>query len=182
MNWRNATYAAVGSLALTALLGWGLTRDPAEIPSPLPGKNAPLFTLQKMDGSKELVTLTELRGEVVVLNFWASWCLNCRAEHPVLSSVARRYEGKGVRFYGVIYNDSPDNAEAWIEEMGGQSYPSLVDPGSQTAIDYGLYGVPETFFIGPDGKVAYKQIGPTSDEILTKWIDKLLAERKVASK
>ena len=182
MNWRNASFAAAGALALTALLGWGMTRDPAEIPSPLPGKPAPGFALQRLDNRTEQINLQDLRGEIVVLNFWASWCLNCRAEHSTLSAVATRYEGRGVHFYGVIYDDSPANAEAWMTEMGGQSYPALIDNGSQTAIDYGLYGVPETFFIGPDGKVAFKQIGPATEQILTKWIDKLLLERKVAGK
>jgi cytochrome c biogenesis protein CcmG/thiol:disulfide interchange protein DsbE len=166
---------ASGALIIIALLGYGMTKDPGEIPSPLPGKAAPTFSLQTMSDA-QVVDLQKLRGEVVVLNFWASWCLNCRAEHPVLSEIATAYAGKAVKFYGVIYNDTPENAERWIAEMGGQSYPALIDPDSRTAIDYGLYGVPETFFISKSGRVAYKQIGPATPEILQKWIDKLLAE------
>jgi cytochrome c biogenesis protein CcmG/thiol:disulfide interchange protein DsbE len=175
MNWQRATAAAGGALVLLSLLAFGMTRDPGEIPSPLPGKTAPQFALQILDQSEQ-VDLAALRGEVVILNFWASWCLNCRAEHTVLSRVAQRYAEKGVRFYGVIYNDSPENAKRWIEEMGGQSYPALVDDKARTAIDYGLYGVPETFFISRDGRVAYKQIGPANEEILIEWIEKLLDE------
>jgi cytochrome c biogenesis protein CcmG/thiol:disulfide interchange protein DsbE len=152
-----------------------MTKDPGEIPSPLPGKAAPEFTLQIMNAT-ETVDLTQLRGQVVVLNFWASWCLNCRTEHSALSQVATEYEGQDVKFYGVVYNDSPENAERWIQQMGGQTYPALIDPKSRTAIDYGLYGVPETFFISKTGRVAHKQIGPSTPEILRAWIDKLLAE------
>lgn len=176
MNWRNAAFGAAGALIITALLGYGMTKDPGEIPSPLPGKLAPPFSLQVMNKA-DIVDLSKLRGQVVVLNFWASWCLNCRAEHPVLSEVAKQYEGKAVSFYGVVYNDTPENAERWIVEMGGQPYPALLDPDSRTAIDYGLYGVPETFFISKSGRVAYKQIGPATPEILHKWIDQLLKEQ-----
>ena len=116
-------------------------------------------------------------GEVFILNFWASWCLACRDEHEPLSRVAREYEDRPVRFFGVVYNDSPRNARAWIESMGGQAYPALVDPDSRTAIDYGLYGVPETFIIGPDGRVRHKIIGPASAPELRAQIDRLLAER-----
>ncbi len=175
MNWRNAAMGAGGALVITALLAYGMTKDPGEIPSPLPGKAAPAFSLQVMN-QPETVELAKLRGQVVVLNFWASWCLNCRDEHPVLTLVSQQYQGKDVKFFGVIYNDSPENAEQWIMEMGGQPYPALVDPNSRTAIDYGLYGVPETFFISKSGRVAHKQIGPATPEILHEWIDKLLAE------
>lgn len=176
MNWRSGSYGAAGALLITALLGYGMTRDPGEIPSPLPGKDAPAFALPMMDDQAKQVNLAELRGQVVVLNFWASWCLNCRSEHGALSDIARKYDGRGVNFYGVVYNDNAENAARWIEEMGGQSYPALLDDDSRTAIDYGLYGVPETFFISKTGRVAYKHIGPVTAELLTEWIDKLIAE------
>jgi cytochrome c biogenesis protein CcmG/thiol:disulfide interchange protein DsbE len=173
MNWKRATVGAGGAVMMLALLAYGMTKDPGEIPSPLPGKAAPQFALQVLE-QNEKVDLAALRGEVVVLNFWASWCLNCREEHSALSRVARLYQGKGVKFYGVVYNDTPENAKRWIEEMGGQAYPALIDNNARTAIDYGLYGVPETFFISKDGQVAYKQIGPASEQILIEWIEKLL--------
>jgi Thiol-disulfide isomerase and thioredoxins len=119
--------------------------------------------------------LADLRGQVVVLNFWASWCGACREEHAVLSTTARLYTGRPVHFLGVLYNDSLAAGEAWIAEMGGQSYPSMQDPGARTAIDYGLYGVPETFFIDGDGRVAYKQLGPVTGVGLAHIVDSLIA-------
>lgn len=123
------------------------------------------------------VSLASHRGEVVVLNFWASWCLACRDEHAPLSRVATQYRDRGVVFYGVLYNDKPEPARRWIKEMGGQSYATLLDPGSRTAIDYGLYGVPETFFIDREGRVAYKHIGPVTESLLIRKLDEILAQQ-----
>jgi cytochrome c biogenesis protein CcmG/thiol:disulfide interchange protein DsbE len=119
--------------------------------------------------------LTDLRGKVVVLNFWASWCLACRDEHSALSDVAQSYAGKPVQFLGVLYNDVPDKGTAWIAEMGGQSYPSVDDPGARVAIDYGLYGVPETFFLDASGRVAYKHTGPVTPGVVRFKVDSLMA-------
>jgi len=176
MNWRRAWIGLGIGLAITALLAYGLTRDPNEIISPLPGQEAPTFTLPFMHpaAAKDSVRLAHLRGDVVVLNFWASWCLACRDEHFDLSETARHYEGRGVRFYGVLYQDVPANGMRWIEEMGGQSYASLRDEGSRTAIAYGLYGVPETFIIDQAGRVVHKQVGPITSAILRRIIDPLL--------
>lgn len=174
------------TIPILALLAFGLTRDPRVIPSPLPGREAPEFRLAVMDttppysvrspGSGEPIHLSELRGDVVVVNFWASWCLACRDEHGPLVRAAERYRDRGVHFLGVLYNDTPGNAVRWIERMGGQTYPTLLDPRSGTAIQYGLYGVPETFFIGRDGRVAHKQVGPVTSELLGHWIERLLEE------
>ena len=185
MSWKRALIAAAVVLPLLALLAFGMTRDPNEIPSPLPGRAAPEFRLMTMpleegDSAQpiESVDLAGLRGHVVVLNFWASWCLACRDEHRPLSRVARFYQEEPVRFFGVVYNDSPQNARDWIAEMGGQAYPALIDPDARTAIDYGLYGVPETFIIGADGRVRHKIIGPASEQELKTQIDLLLAEAR----
>lgn len=183
MNWKRAAVAAGVSLPLIALLAFGMTRDPKEIPSPLPGREAPPFALAVFAPGEgaikravgDTVRLADHRGEVVVLNFWASWCLACRDEHSVLSQVAEAYAGRGVTFYGILYNDGSKNGVRWIEQMGGQTYPSVQDPRTRTAIEYGLYGVPETFFVGRDGRVAYKHVGPVSERILTQKIDSLLA-------
>lgn len=174
------------AVPVVALLAFGLTRDAREIPSPLPGRPAPEFALTVMDmtglgapatpAAGDTVRLGDHRGDVVVLNFWASWCLACRDEHRALSQAADAYRDRGVHFYGVLYNDSPGNAQRWILGMGGQRYPTLLDPGSRTAIDYGLYGVPETFFIGRDGRVAHKHVGPVTPALLDEWIEGLLAE------
>ena len=176
MNWRRAVLGMGIGLAIIALLAFGLTRDPNQIISPLPGQEAPTFALPYMDpaAAQDSVRLAQLRGEVVVLNFWASWCLACRDEHFDLSETARHYEGRGVRFFGVLYQDAPDAGKRWIEEMGGQSYASLRDDGSRTAIAYGLYGVPETFIIDQAGRVVHKQVGPITSAILRRIIDPLL--------
>lgn len=182
MSWKRALLAAGMLLPLIALLAFGMTRNPNVIPSPLPGRDAPQFELVTMPlaegGEEETVDLAALRGNVVILNFWASWCLACRDEHEPLSRVAREYTDQPVRFFGVVYNDSPRNARQWIETMGGQAYPALIDPSSRTAIDYGLYGVPETFIIGPDGRVRHKVIGPVTASELRAHIDELLLERR----
>lgn len=183
MNWKRASAAGVVAIPVIALLAYGLTRDPKDIPSPLPGKSAPGFALEVFSPGVgglartvgDTVTLNGLHGEVLVLNFWASWCLACRDEHQTLSEVAQEYAGKEAHFLGVLYNDAPANGLAWIEQMGGQSYPSVNDPRTRTAIAYGLYGVPETFFIGRDGRVAYKQVGPVPARILRQKVDSLLA-------
>ncbi|NUQ12777.1 MAG: redoxin domain-containing protein [Gemmatimonadaceae bacterium] len=183
MNWKRATLAVGVSLPIIGLLAFGLTRDPKAIDSPLPGKPAPPFALEVFAPGEgrlalqvgDTVRLGDHAGQVVVLNFWASWCLQCRDEHRDLSSAAEAYYDKGVRFYGLLYNDQEAFGLRWIQEMGGQSYPSLLDPRTRTAIDYGLYGVPETFLVTRDGRVAYKHIGPITERLLSQKLDSLLA-------
>jgi cytochrome c biogenesis protein CcmG, thiol:disulfide interchange protein DsbE len=175
MNWRRSAWGIGLSVPFLALLAFGMTKDPNSIPSPLPGRPAPEFALAVMD-QPDTVRLSDLRGNVVVLNFWASWCLECRHEHSDLSIAAEMFEAQGVRFYGVLYNDTPANGRAWIREMGGQSYPALLDEGSRTAVSYGLYGVPETFIIDRDGTVVHKQIGPITLARLAALIRPLLSD------
>ncbi len=186
MNSRRMLLGLVITVPMIALLAAGLGRDPRVIPSPLPGKEAPAFQLPVMQtsapfsvqepGPGELVDLADLRGQVVVVNFWASWCVSCRSEHVPLSNLASQYEGEDVRFFRILYNDRAENAAALINRMGGQSYPTLLDTRSGTAIRYGLTGVPETFFIAKDGTVAHKQVGPVSHDLIIQWVDRLLAE------
>ena len=128
------------------------------------------------------VRLAALRGRIVVVNFWASWCLACRDEHEALSLVARRYADQGVKFYGLLYNDQERNGIEWIAQMGGQAYPALSDPGARAAIDYGLYGVPETFVVDQRGKVARKFTGPVSPLQLTQLLDSLMKADSASSK
>jgi cytochrome c biogenesis protein CcmG, thiol:disulfide interchange protein DsbE len=177
MNLRRSVIGIGISVPIIALLAFGLTRNPNEIVSPLPGGEAPDFTLPLLHDNADTVRLSALRGEVVVLNFWASWCLECRVEHRDLSLAATTFGRRGVHFYGVLFNDTPVNGRAWIREMGGQTYPALVDAGSRTAIDYGLYGVPETFVIGRDGRVVHKQIGPFTMARLASLLEPLLADQ-----
>jgi cytochrome c biogenesis protein CcmG/thiol:disulfide interchange protein DsbE len=182
MNRRRAAIAASLTIPVVVLFGYGLTQDPREIPSPLPGHTAPSFALSVFAPGEppltrrigDTVRLADLRGRVVVLNFWASWCLACRDEHVGLSAVAREYASQPVSFVGSLYQDSPANGTAWITQMGGESYPSVQDPDARTAIDYGLYGVPETFFIAPDGQIARKITGPASPVAVRQIVDSLL--------
>jgi cytochrome c biogenesis protein CcmG, thiol:disulfide interchange protein DsbE len=179
VNWRRATVGAAAALPIVALLAFGLTRDPRSLDSPLPGRPAPEFALPIMF-SEDSVRLADLRGHIVVLNFWASWCVPCLVEHPVLTAAADDYYDYGVRFLGVLYRDSPENADRWVRRLGGASYPSAEDDGSRTAIDYGLAGVPETFFIDRDGRIAYKHMGPITATQLARILDPLLASEEAA--
>ena len=175
MNWRRSLIGVGIALPIIALLTYGMTVDPGELPSTLPGRPAPEFALRIMDSTPpDTARLIAHRGEVVVVNFWASWCLECRVEHSDLSLAATMYEPRGVRFYGVLYSDTEENGRSWIREMGGQAYPALIDERSRTAIDYGLYGVPETFIIDQQGRVVHKQIGPITTAQLAAIIDPLL--------
>jgi cytochrome c biogenesis protein CcmG/thiol:disulfide interchange protein DsbE len=183
MNWKRALIASAFAVPVIGLLGWGLTRDPKFIPSPLPGREGPTFALEVFAPGEDplaksvgdTISLATMRGQVVVVNFWASWCLACRDEHADLSSSALRYAGRPVQFVGVLYQDRVDPALRWIQQMGGQSYPSVDDPRSRAAIGYGLYGVPETFILDAQGRVAHKQTGPITTRILTRVVDSLLA-------
>ncbi len=184
MNWKRAIIATFGSVPIIALFAFGFTRNPGEIPSPLPGNPAPAFKLAIFAPGEaplarplgDSIRLGDLAGKVVVLNFWASWCLACRDEHVALSETARQYAGQQAQFIGVLYNDRPAAGLRWIAQMGGQSYPSVTDNDSRTAIDYGLYGVPETFIVDTKGRIAYKHLGPISERVLRQWIDSLLLE------
>ena len=182
MNWKRAIIATFAAAPVIALFAFGFTRDPGAIPSPLPGHNAPAFALAVFAPGEpplarpvgDTVRLRDLTGKVTVVNFWASWCLACRDEHVTLSETARQYADQPTQFVGVLYSDRPAAGTRWIAEMGGQSYPSVTDDRSRTAIDFGLYGVPETFIIDATGRIAYKHIGPISANVLRRWIDSLL--------
>ena len=188
MKLRPVLIALAVTLPLVALFLHGMRVDARYIAPALPGQVAPDFALERMpyeeggageDAEAEspgVVTLADHRGQVVVVNFWASWCLPCRYEHPDLVAAARAYGSRGVAFYGILYKDSPGNARRWLADMGGEVYPTLLDPGARTAIDYGLTGVPETVIIDGSGKVAYKYNGPVTFDMLASQIEPLLSQ------
>lgn len=192
MSWKRAGIAMMVAIPLIALFTFGLRRgDPRLIPSPLVGLPAPDFALPvlALDGSPEggqdltgdTVRLSALHGDVVVLNFFASWCGPCRVEHRGLTRTASRYAERGVRFYGIVYNDTPAAVRGYVRQLGGQSYPALMDPGQLVAIDYGLVGVPETFFIGKDGVMRRKVFSAVTERQLVDEIERLLAEPEPAA-
>jgi cytochrome c biogenesis protein CcmG/thiol:disulfide interchange protein DsbE len=169
--------AAGGALvSLLALFAWGLTRDPRQIPTPLIGKEASPFTLALFDGGT--FRLTEQRGKVVVLNVWSSWCYPaCWNEAPWLEAAWRQYRDQGVIVVGLNYQDREAEARAFIQRFG-QTFPNGPDQGSKIAIAYGVYGVPETFFIDHTGRIYAKRIGEISWETLEVKIEEGLARRR----
>jgi cytochrome c biogenesis protein CcmG/thiol:disulfide interchange protein DsbE len=186
VSWKRAGFAMLVAVPLIMLFTFGLRRgDPRLIPSPLVDRPAPEFALpvlalettpDGLDLTGDTVRLEDLRGDVVVLNFFASWCGPCRIEHRALTRAADRYADRGVRFLGVVYNDNPEAVRVYVRQLGGQPYPALMDPDQRVAIDYGLVGVPETFFIGRDGSVRHKVFSAVTDEQLRENIEALLAE------
>jgi cytochrome c biogenesis protein CcmG/thiol:disulfide interchange protein DsbE len=149
--------------AILGFLAVGLTLNPREVPSPLIDKPAPAFKLARLDQPDTLVSLQDLKGKVWLLNVWASWCVACRVEHPLLVDLA----GTGaVPIYGLNYKDKRDDALAWLAKHGNPYMASLVDAEGLVGIDYGVYGVPETFVIDKTGTIRLKHIGPVTAEAL----------------
>ena len=150
-------------LALVVLLGVGLTLNPREVPSPLIGKGAPAFQLPQLHEPAKTFAPTDMKGRVWMLNVWASWCVSCREEHPVLMELAKT---GAVPIYGLDYKDQASEATHWLQQFGNPYQLSAVDAKGQVGIDYGVYGVPETYLIDKRGVIRYKQIGPVTPEVL----------------
>lgn len=150
-----------------ALLYFSLTRSPRDLPSALLGKMAPDFILQSMEG--ETIALSALKGDPVILNFWSTWCGSCVGEHRLIREALRMTAGTDTRIYSVLYEDTVENA-TMFEQKYGKGAPILLDPGLKTAIDYGVAGVPETFFIDKQGVVVYKQVGMLNPQVLTEQL------------
>ncbi len=143
-------------------------------PSPLIGKDAPEVSVRYLD-STEQFRLSDYEGQIVVVNFWASWCGNCRVEHAALNVAAATYSEPGVTFVGIAYQDRESASLQFLEELGrGEPYVYGIDEGSRVAVEYGILGLPETFFIDADGVVRAKVSGPVDLAILQRTIDALL--------
>lgn len=155
-------------LVLVAFLAIGLKLNPREVPSPLIGKPAPAFRVPMLDDGARTLARDDLLGKVWLLNVWASWCVSCREEHPVLVELAKR---KVVPIYGLNYKDGRPDAMRWLSEWGNPYVASAFDPEGRVGIDFGVYGVPETFVIDQAGVIRQKHIGPLTPAILD---DKIL--------
>lgn len=154
-------------IGLVAFLLVGLNRDPRELPSPLINKAAPDFQLQQLREPARTFSPKEMRGKVWLLNFWGTWCVACREEHPILV----KYSKTGtVPIYGVDYKDDRATALQLLEEEGNPYTVTAFDPEGRTSIDYGVYGAPESYLIDKNGVIRFKQIGPITDEVWNKKI------------
>jgi cytochrome c biogenesis protein CcmG/thiol:disulfide interchange protein DsbE len=148
---------------LTVVLGIGLTLNPKEVPSPLIGKPAPSFELARLSDPDARFSPADMRGQVWLLNVWASWCVSCRAEHQVLERLAAQ---NLVPIVGLNYKDKPGDARQWLNNFGDPYAASVMDRDGRVGIDWGVYGVPETFLVDRSGIIRYKHIGPVSPEAL----------------
>jgi cytochrome c biogenesis protein CcmG/thiol:disulfide interchange protein DsbE len=157
---------------LTAFLLRGLWLNPREVPSPLIGKPAPQFTLPKLTADAQFGS-KDLLGQVWIFNVWASWCTPCRVEHPLFNQLAAQ---KLVPIVGLNYKDTPQAAKRWLAELGDPYQLIVVDSDGRVGIDYGVYGVPETFVIDKKGVIRHKHIGPVTPEAMQKKIIPLVRE------
>jgi cytochrome c biogenesis protein CcmG/thiol:disulfide interchange protein DsbE len=160
-------------LVLVAFLAVGLTLNPREVPSPLIDKPAPPFTLAQLHQPNLVFSQKDMQGQVWLLNVWASWCASCRDEHPLLVELAK---GGIVPIVGLNYKDKPDEGKAWLKRFGDPYVLSVADSEGRVGIDFGVYGVPETFVIDRKGIIRYKQIGAITRQVLDAKILPLIRE------
>ncbi len=154
-------------LGLITLLAFGFTTDPKKVPSPLLGRPAPDFQVNKLNGEQKF-SLSEFKGKPVVLNFWASWCAECRTEAVIIEDFFQKYgvNKKQLVMIGIAIQDTPKKAKAFARHFGKTYLLGLDDDAGNIALDYGIYGVPETFFIDPKGSIFYKTIGMITKELM----------------
>jgi cytochrome c biogenesis protein CcmG/thiol:disulfide interchange protein DsbE len=155
-------------LVLVVFLAIGLTRNPQELPSALIDKPAPTFRLPQLKQPDRTFSAEDMRGKVWLLNVWASWCIACRDEHPLLIEYAK---SGAVPIYGFNYKDKREDALAWLEEFGDPYVLSAVDLDGRVAIDYGVYGAPETYLIDKSGTIRLKHVGPVTPDV---WSQNIL--------
>jgi cytochrome c biogenesis protein CcmG/thiol:disulfide interchange protein DsbE len=162
---------AAAVAVIVALLVTGLGRDPSVFASPLVGRAAPNFTLPRLDGPP--VTLARLRGQIVVINFWASWCTECKVEQAALDQTWQQFQNSGVLVIGVNFQDTIGSARSYVR-TAAMTYPVVEDTNSRTALAYGLRGVPETFVVNRSGRIVNRVIGPVDAAALASEINSML--------
>ena len=163
-------------VVLVVFLAIGLGRDPREVPSPLINKAAPAFELPQLANPSQKFSSQQMRGQVWLLNVWASWCIACRDEHPMLLELERQ---RAIPIYGLNYKDMPQDALGWLRELGDPYTLNVSDLDGRVGIDYGVYGAPETFLIDREGIIRFKQVGPITPAI---WEKEFLPRIKELSK
>jgi cytochrome c biogenesis protein CcmG/thiol:disulfide interchange protein DsbE len=159
-------------LAVGIGLAVGLTRDPGTLPSALIDHPVPVFELPPLEGYGDGLSSEDLKGQVSLVNVFASWCVPCRVEHPVLMKLAE----SGVRIYGINYKESADQAQAWLAELGTPFQKIGADRNGRVGIEWGVYGVPETFVVDAEGRIRHKQVGPIQARDLEQTLLPILAE------
>ena len=164
-------------IVLVVFLGIGLTLNPREVPSPLIDKPMPVFSLNQLKESDKTLSSTDFLGEVSLLNVWASWCVACRDEHPVLLDLA---QNGVINIYGLNYKDEREDALRWLDYYGDPYAKSAHDLDGMVGLDFGVYGVPETFIIDRKGIIRYKHIGPVTEDILKNKLMPIIEKLKVA--
>ena len=162
---------------LGLLLAYGLRLDPRKIPSPLVDKPLPAFSLPTLENPKKLLANADLKGKVVLINVWASWCVACKQEHPVLLELSR---DKLVPIIGLNYKDKREDATHMLKSEGNPYDVSIVDADGRVGIDWGVYGVPESFVVDKQGVIRYKQIGPISPDVWEKTLLPLIRKLSAA--
>lgn len=171
MNLKRALILALLAVPLIVALFAGFGRDPHAVPFVLQGKPAPPFVLKDVLGQQATVPSPD--NKPMLVNFWATWCYPCQAEHALLQETARRLSGRA-QVVGIIYNDSEAAVSAYVQKHGG-AYPQLIDPNSRVAMDYGVAGVPESFIIDGNGTIVHKQAGVLTAAVLERYLMPLLS-------
>jgi cytochrome c biogenesis protein CcmG/thiol:disulfide interchange protein DsbE len=160
-------------ILLVILLSVGLQKDPRLVPSPLIGKPAPVFELPVLGSPEQSFNQQQMLGKVWLFNVWASWCVACRSEHPLINDLASL---KLVEIIGLNYKDTPSDAQKWLNRLGNPYQVSVMDSNGRVGIDWGVYGVPETFLVDKKGIIRFKQIGPVTQEVLQDSIIPLIKQ------
>lgn len=178
-TWVTIAGIAVGVGALVLVFSSRFGVDPRLVNSPLIGQPVPSIELELLSGEGSL-DVADLQGDILIINFWASWCFPCRGEHPALTAAAREYRDRGVSVVGVVYQDDPGPVNAFLDDLGrgGDNYRYLLDPDSRAAVEFGVFGVPETYFVDAEGVIVGKIQGAVTSNAVRSTLDQILAGKR----